>query len=122
MPIIIIVKTVQTVIEETIGETLHAMGQQMKMIEDTADRDRALNRMTQDKQDQYSRRENIRILGIREVEGESEDSLIAAVEEMAGVLDVQLIAPISTAHRAGRRGQKDRPVLVRFTARRDKNN
>jgi hypothetical protein len=48
--------------------------------------------------------------------------LIRAVKDVAAEIGAPTVCPISTAHRIGGRGDKPRPVFVRFTARRDKVN
>jgi hypothetical protein len=69
--------------------------------------------------EQYSRRENIKINGVKEDEGED---LIKKITKIAEDIDVQInYADISTIHRMGKRSQgKPRPVICRFVARHKK--
>lgn len=69
-----------------------------------------------DKLQQYGRKENIRISGIPEEEGEDLKAVIVKLGEDIGVT-VQKNS-INVAHRAGRKiGDKPRMVLCRFTSR-----
>lgn len=83
------------------------------------------NKYEIDKLEQYMRRDNIRISGIKEEEGETEDILEAKVLGLANNLGVELESrDISVAHRLGKptEGNKDRPrpVIVRLCQRKKK--
>lgn len=130
---------VKTKLEVQINENadkIKTLGEQMPNIhrpEDTVgrylreqlDRERYLRLVQGDRQEQYSRRESIRIFGIKEVteDTETEDSLglavIAAIKETGVLIDK---ADISVFHRLGVRQQnstKPRSVIVKLV-RRDK--
>ena len=72
-----------------------------------------------DNNEQYTRRENLRITGIREREGESTSQLVV---QLAGRMGVQLQeADISVSHRLGTprdaSANAPRPIIVRFVRR-----
>lgn len=75
-----------------------------------------------DKIEQYQRRDNIRIFGLEEEEGETEEDLELKVIELASEMGVSLKADeISIAHRLGRSRNKERQVIVRFCHRKKRN-
>ena len=116
-----IIKSVQAAIDEKLGDQLEKINGKLEHVMDTVDRDRVINKIMQDKLEQYSRRENIKILGVKENEDEDERQLIAKVVQIAQIVGSEIKAPISTAHRIGKKSDKTRPIIVRFTARQDKN-
>ena len=79
---------------------------------------------TNDRLEQYSRRETIRFSGISSDVGDSEDNLIEEVKKIAGALEVPIKSEdISVIHRAGKPGPgKSRPVLCKFVSRRTRDN
>lgn len=80
------------------------------------------HRYENDRLEQYTRRDNLRIFGIEEEEDEDEDILEAKVIEVAGDIGVKLKADdISVVHRLGRVGDRSRPVIVRFCHRKKRN-
>lgn len=117
-----IVESVKRAVEETYNSQLEEMERKLDYVKDITDKDRYLNRMSQDKLEQYTRKENVRILGIKEDAHEKEEDLIAAVHMIAETVGTKLEGPISAIHRVGQKGQKPRQVIVRFTVRRDKRN
>ena len=79
------------------------------------------NKYENDKMEQYSRRENLRIFGINEEANETEDVLEAKVIELAGDIGVEIKPDdISVAHRMGKPREGGRPVIVRFCHRKKK--
>ncbi|KAK8392392.1 hypothetical protein O3P69_014628 [Scylla paramamosain] len=69
-----------------------------------------LNRYENDKLEQYSRKENLRILGLEEEEDETEGILEAKIIELARDIDVKFKTDdISVAHRLGKRRGAMRP-------------
>jgi len=115
-----IVETLKESMESFLDERFKQVDTRVQRLEDTVDRDQALSLMQHDRQEQYSRRENIRIQGILEEEGETEDSLIQTVFAIADAIGTTVEAPISAIHRLGRKGERPRAVMVRFSSRRDK--
>lgn len=95
-----------------------------KLVRDTAEvkRINLLQRYDNDRLEQYTRRDNLRIFGIEEELEEDEDILQAKVIEVAADVGVT-IEPndISTTHRLGKQGERSRPVIVRFTHRKNRN-
>lgn len=67
-----------------------------------------------DEREQYSRRNNLRIFGVKEEEGEKTDELVKQVGAQLGLNISQF--QIDRSHRVGRRGtgDKPRPILVKF--------
>ena len=82
-----------------------------------------LHKYNNDKLEQYQRRDNLRIVGIEEEVGESEDKLEEKIAEVAREIGVTLDpGDISVAHRLGKKpdGRNEnhaRPVIVKFTRR-----
>ena len=115
-----IMQTVRTAVEESFKEWMNRIDRNVDQMRNVVNRDRVLGLIAQDKQEQYSRHENIRILGIKEKEGEKDQDLIDAVLDMAAAINVPIEAPISAIHRKRRKGSKPRAVIARFTCRRDR--
>lgn len=69
-----------------------------------------------DKLEQYSRRETLKIVGVKEEEGEDIEKKVLDIFKATGA-DVSA-DDLSTVHRSGDRKRKGRPVLVRFISRR----
>lgn len=67
-----------------------------------------------DEREQYSRRNNIRIFGIKESEDENTDQIVLKV---ASQLQVPLsVQQIDRSHRVGRKGTKPRPIIVKLVS------
>ena len=74
-----------------------------------------------DKLAQYGRRENVRINGVPETEGENTDDVVIAIARDMGV-DIDR-RDISVSHRLPKpRALKDRPIIVKFVRRSTKTN
>ena len=71
-----------------------------------------------DRLEQYSRRETVRISGLGEVEREDTEVEVMKLFEATGC-EIKK-EEISAVHRNGRKGEKPRPILVKFTSRRSK--
>lgn len=81
-----------------------------------------LNKFENDKLEQYSRRDNLRISGLEEDAGETEEVLEAKVIELAEGIGVKLKPEeISIAHRLGKPRDGGRPLIVRFCHRKKRN-
>lgn len=81
-----------------------------------------MNRYENDRLEQYMRRDNLRIVGLTEEDDESEEVLQAKTIELAADMGVTVEpGDISTVHRIGRRGDRSRPVIVRFCHRKKRN-
>ena len=76
------------------------------------------NKFEIDRLEQYSRRDNIKVVGIPETEGENCVEKVKELGEAIGV-DIQ-DSDISTAHRVKSRGKKGNPMIVRFVRRETK--
>ncbi|KAK7476666.1 hypothetical protein BaRGS_00032064 [Batillaria attramentaria] len=77
-----------------------------------------LLRYENDRLEQYTRRKTIRIVGMKEEEGENIDKKVLKAFADAGA-DVSA-ADISACHRTGKRPAGKRPVLVKFVNRKKK--
>lgn len=68
--------------------------------------------MKLDEREQYSRRNNLRIFGIKENNDEKTDEIVLGVAEKLGVkLDIY---SIDRSHRIGKKGKYPRPIIVKF--------
>lgn len=73
------------------------------------------HRYDNDRLEQYTRRDNLRIFDTEEDQDEDEYVLQAKVLEVAADVEVKLETDdISIAHRVGRTENRNRPVTVRF--------
>lgn len=98
--------------------------------ERTTERWALLNRFTADRQEQYSRRNSIRIHGIKQREGEDEEALEAAIIQVAAFLEVTLTPDdIDIAHRlpgprndqtGGNPSQKTKSIIMKLVRRKKK--
>lgn len=70
---------------------------------------------------QYGRRNNLRIFGVKESESENTDALVQAVAKSMGI-ELQPSA-IDRSHRLGRQGRSNqpRPIIVKFVSYADRN-
>ncbi len=82
-----------------------------------------LAKIDQDRLEQYSRKENIKIIGLKEDDQEDENSLITGVTALGVAIGVEIKeADVSVIHRLGKAGGgKNRTVLARFSSRRKAN-
>jgi len=120
-----LVQAVAETVEKTLASRLDRLDRDVERIHQTQDRDRAITLKNLDKQEQNNRRENIRISGVLEKEGETERDLIEAIVEIAGETGVAIDAKrdISEVYRVGRPGSdtsRPRTVLVRLMSRTQK--
>ena len=77
-----------------------------------------LNKYETDRLQQYSRRESIRINGICDGVGDSEDDIVDFITEVGNKIDVPLKRDdISVAHHVGKSQHGSRPVLAKFISR-----
>ncbi len=117
-----IVKVVQEALMTTLEEGGKHMKGQIREVKEQLRRSEVLAAAERDKLEQYSRRENVIIRGIKENREETEESLCQVVQKVAEISGVQLNAStsISAVHRLGRAQPDDRrvrPIIVRFTSR-----
>ena len=71
-----------------------------------------------DKLEQYSRRENMRVVGVPATAGEDTDQIVMKLGKDLGV-EIQK-EDISTSHRLKSKGKRGDPILVRFVRREKK--
>ena len=74
-----------------------------------------LMRYENDRLEQHSRRETIKVVGLKEEEGEDTEQKVLGVFKAVGA-DITP-ADVSLVHRTGDRKRKARPILVRFVSR-----
>ena len=74
-----------------------------------------LMRYENDRLEQYSRRETIKVVGLKEEEGEDTEQKVLEIFKAVGG-DITP-ADVSVVHRTGDRKRKGRPILVRFVSR-----
>ena len=68
-----------------------------------------------DRLQQYSRRDNIRVYGVDEKEGECTNTIIVKLaHDMGVVIEEQ---ELSVSHRLGRKTGKPRPIIAKFVRR-----
>lgn len=111
-----IVEAISGSVVESLEKKLEEMESKIERLENELWKEKVINAMRQDKHEQFARRDNVVIEGIREKpEGEeTRDTLIASVQTIAEVIGVRLTKEsIGDIHRVGRRsGGKVRPVVV----------
>lgn len=113
----IISVAVSTAVSKAVKELDERMASKLAEVQ----RQCLLNKYDNDKLEQYSRRENVRISGIAEEANETDGILEAKVIELAGDMGVELKSEdISVAHRMGKPKEGGRPVIVRFCQRKKK--
>ena len=74
-----------------------------------------LMRYENDRLEQYSRRETVKVVGLKEEEGEDTEQKVLGVFKAVGA-DITP-ADVSVVHGTGDRKRKGRPILVRFVSR-----
>ncbi|XP_064651978.1 uncharacterized protein LOC135502803 [Lineus longissimus] len=71
-----------------------------------------------DKLEQYTRNESIRVFHLQETEGEKEEDLRKKIVEIGQAMDVLVVeSDISVTHRLGKKGRNPRPVICKFVRR-----
>ena len=76
------------------------------------------NKFEIDRLEQYSRRDNVKVIGIPETEGED---CVKKIQELASEIGVDMKdTDISVAHRVKSKGKKGNPIIVRFVRRESK--
>lgn len=105
------VTSAMTAVMKTFDEKVRACGQGQRIA--------LLNKYECDKLEQYQRRDNLRIFGFENEEGESEADLERKVIDLASDIGVVLKPEeISVVHRVGRKvPDQNRAVIVRFSQR-----
>ncbi len=108
-----IVKTIKPVVDKSCVKKL-------QHIEDQITRNQVLAKIYQDRLEQYSRKENIKVIGLKEDDHEDEKSLITGITPLGAAIGVEIKeADVSVILRLGKAGGgKNRTVLARFSSRR----
>ena len=116
-----IVETIRSAVEKSCEKKMSALEGELLTLKESLERDRVLAKIQNDKMEQYSRRENVKVYGMKEREGEKEGDLISLLEEVGTAMEVEVDSKaISAIHRLGRKEQGTRPVIVRFSNRRER--
>ena len=114
----------------TLNEGTKQMKADVGVVKEQLKRSEVLSAVERDRMEQYSRKENLIIRGIKEAREETEGSLCNAVQKIAEITGTQLGDPtisVATIHRLGKvqtagAGRENhtsaRPVIVRLTSRR----
>lgn len=112
-----IVPIIKEVINDAVDKRLKRIEEQYKEVRDQVERNRVRSVMEADKAEQYSRRDNIIISGIKEEDNEQVDSMIGKVLEVCAAINAPVKKEdISAIHRLGkRRADKNRAIIVRTT-------
>ncbi len=112
-----IVNCITETINEGFKAKLEELDDRVAALALKGDQTRVLSAIESDRQEQYLRRDNIIIQGMKEVEGETVDKLMATVVELCHSIGVKVEkAAIGDIHRLGKRQgerNKARPVLVK---------
>ena len=107
-------KAVITMVKETEEKKYK---KQIDVMENRMQQLALLAKYDNDKMEQYSRRESVRISGISETV-EHEEALNTEIVQIAEEINVDIKpGDISVAHRVCKRGDRLRPVLVKFVSR-----
>ena len=106
---------VTTKIDEKL-DPIQTMRDDLQQIQESLDQHKRLMKYELDGLEQYTRRDNVKIAGIAEDEGED---LAAKVMSIASDVGVPLSRQdLSAVHRVGKQKQgKPRPTICRFTSR-----
>lgn len=102
-----------TELQKTISENTSVITELKRSIEE---KDKKINCLESklDDLEQYSRRQCLRIFGIEESRQENTDQIAVEIAEKVGVqLSVQ---DIDRSHRIGVRGERPRPIILKFTS------
>jgi hypothetical protein len=112
-----IVPIMKNLILEVVDQRFEKMKEEMNILHNQVQMTRVRNVIELDAQEQYSRRDNLLITGIKEEEGENTNTLIENVQELLSAIDIKMEAnAVSAIHRIGKpRTEKNRTVIVRTT-------
>ena len=120
------IHAIVTSVAMAVGEVMKSFLKKMPKPADTVSVDRSpvvqnlqrnllLMRYENDRLEQYSRRETIKVVGLKEEEGEDTEQKVLGIFTAVGA-DITP-ADVSVVHRTGDRKRKGRPILVRFVSR-----
>ena len=111
-----IIGSINETITESVKVRLDELDERVAVLSNKAEQSRVLSVIESDRQEQFQRRDNILIQGIKEVEQETTDMLVSKVVELCDSIGVKVEKPsIGDIHRLGKKGarSKARPVLVK---------
>lgn len=114
----IITVAVSTAISSAVKDLVNKLNHETASVQKLS----LLHKYDNDNLEQYMRRDNLRVFGIEEEDDENEEVLEAKLIGVAADMGVELeSSDISVAHRTGKPGQGNRPVIVRFSQRKKRN-
>ena len=120
------IPAIVTSVAITVGEVMKSFFKKMPKPADIVSVDRSpvvqnlqrnllLMRYENDRLEQYCRRETIKVVGLKEEEGEDTEQKVLEIFKVVGA-DITP-ADVSVVHRTGDRKRKGRPILVCFVSR-----
>ena len=120
------IPAIVTSVATAVGEVMKSFLKEMPKPADIVSVDRSpvvqnlqrnllLMRYENDRLEQFSRRETIKVVGLKEEEGEDTEQKVLEIFKAVGA-DITP-ADVSVVHRTGDRKRKGRPILVRFVSR-----
>ena len=108
-----IVTEISNNVVSQITKKIETLQTEVKVLKEEVKRSRILNAIAEDRAEQYSRRENIVIHGLEEIESETTAQLLDKTVEIGQLIDVEIPkASIGAVHRLGKKGQGQRPRAV----------
>lgn len=112
-----LVPVIKNIIEEAIEKTVNQLSKDLDQIREEMKQEKVKNRIAQDKAEQYSRRDNLIITGIKEQATETTGSLVDTVLEVCRTMEAHVTKENITAiHRLGKKNEgKNRAVIIKTT-------
>lgn len=118
----VLTKTISSQVSARLKEDMQQLREEVRELKEEVDvRDKRITELETrlDDQEQYQRRNNIRVTGVPEESGENTDDIILTLTKAIGVK--LTLADIDRSHRVGAKDEsKQRPILVKFTSYRQK--
>ena len=112
-----LIPIIKSIVEESLEKKVKQLSEEVEQAREELKQERVKNRMAMDKMEQYSRRDNLVISGIREKKDETTEELRDSVLEVCKIISAQVTPDsIAAVHRLGRwKEGKTRPVIIRTT-------
>jgi hypothetical protein len=109
-----LVKAVSDVVSSTMEKKLSHIERKLENLHEELQREKVKNKIEQEKQEQFSRRDNLIIQGIAETDTETKDDLVDRVVDLCEILRIKVAKEaIGDIHRIGKKSDKARPVVVK---------
>ena len=112
-----LIPVIKNIVEEAMEKKVTQLSKDLDKMREEMRQEKARNRIAQDKAEQYSRRDNLIITGIKEQEAETSGSLVGTVLEVCTSIGAQVTKEHITAiHRLGKKREgKNRAVIIKTT-------